>query len=352
MKRNCIENKIVNQRGGVEAKVLFPFLKEVDKDKYIHYLSKEYNWYAYFRYRKFTLQKYGYFVWKSNWRQILFQFMRPCRFITVKLYKVTASYPNDFFYHHYKWEKDNLLKGMIPRCREILEHVDEYREIYELLYDEESKKSLLYLIMGYLTLKYEYFSMARHEKEAVDYYPTDIFKDAPKNVIDCGGYTGDTASQFLKYYGQEVKKYYLFEPDEKNIIKARSNLESYSKNIVYVQAAVAENEGMTTFYANGAAGTIDKNGNERIRSVSLDSIVKEKIYFIKMDIEGSELMALKGARSHITKDAPDMAICAYHKPADIRELVKYIKTLVPSYKVYIRHYSDKEKETVLYFSIK
>lgn len=41
-------------------------------------------------------------------------------------------------------------------------------------------------------------------------------------------------------------------------------------------------------------------------------------------------------------------IIIYHKPEDIIALPSYILSLVPDYKMYIRHYSTNMAETVLY----
>ena len=67
-----------------------------------------------------------------------------------------------------------------------------------------------------------------------------------------------------------------------------------------------------------------------------------------MDIEGTEMEALKGAEYIIKKYKPKLAISIYHKPEDIVEIPKYILNINPDYKLYLRHYSDNAGETVLY----
>ena len=67
-----------------------------------------------------------------------------------------------------------------------------------------------------------------------------------------------------------------------------------------------------------------------------------------MDIEGSEMAALRGAKDTITKNKPKLAICLYHKPQDIWEIPIYIKKILPECKIYIRHHTDLLNETVCY----
>lgn len=67
-----------------------------------------------------------------------------------------------------------------------------------------------------------------------------------------------------------------------------------------------------------------------------------------MDVEGAELETLKGAKNIICRDKPKLAVCIYHKPEDMTDLPIYIKSLVPEYKLYVRHYSEEKYETILY----
>ena len=101
--------------------------------------------------------------------------------------------------------------------------------------------------------------------------------------------------------------------------------------------------------ADGGFSTIKNTGNMEIKVVSLDDFLNgQEATYIKMDIEGAELKALKGAKNTITKYKPKLALCIYHKPLDIIEIPLYLKTIEPRYKFYLRHYSNFHTETVLY----
>ncbi|MHB8062988.1 MAG: FkbM family methyltransferase, partial [Ruminiclostridium sp.] len=82
----------------------------------------------------------------------------------------------------------------------------------------------------------------------------------------------------------------------------------------------------------------DENGTTELRVLALDNMNHEVIgdLLIKMDIEGSELLALKGACNTIKKYKPYLAICVYHKTEDIFEIPKYLRSIIPSYKFYLR----------------
>lgn len=75
---------------------------------------------------------------------------------------------------------------------------------------------------------------------------------------------------------------------------------------------------------------------------------QDKISFIKLDIEGAELRSLQGAGRIILRNRPRLAVCLYHKKEDYWKISCYLKSLVPEYRLYIRHYSNYSAETVLY----
>jgi hypothetical protein len=74
----------------------------------------------------------------------------------------------------------------------------------------------------------------------------------------------------------------------------------------------------------------------------------ERIDYIKMDIEGAEVGALRGALASIHKFRPKLALSIYHRPDDFFAIGNLIFELGLGYKMYIDHHSTWDEETVLY----
>ncbi|MCK5615936.1 FkbM family methyltransferase, partial [Candidatus Pacearchaeota archaeon] len=74
---------------------------------------------------------------------------------------------------------------------------------------------------------------------------------------------------------------------------------------------------------------------EDIHLVTIDAFVKEynidRVDLIKMDIEGSEKEALKGARDTICKHNPVLVICTYHLPGDKKSVPELVKEMCGDY---------------------
>ena len=74
----------------------------------------------------------------------------------------------------------------------------------------------------------------------------------------------------------------------------------------------------------------------------------KKADFIKMDIEGAEQQALRGAEKSIRRFKPKLAITVYHSLEDFWEIPQWIAQLGLEYKLYLRHFTIHQEETVLF----
>lgn len=172
--------------------------------------------------------------------------------------------------------------------------------------------------------------------------------------IDVGAFNGDTIFDYIKYFGQQNGKILAFEPDENNFKQLSEVVKSSNlKNIELFKAAVGACSGKISFSQNGNMGShiVDKdNSSDLVDVFSLSDFIKEKPSFIKMDIEGAELDALKGAEDLIKLFRPNLAICLYHKPFDLFEIPTYLHKIVPEYKFKLRQHKRAFSELVLYAS--
>lgn len=172
--------------------------------------------------------------------------------------------------------------------------------------------------------------------------------------VDAGALNLETSLRFMEAcQSSHVQNYriHAFEPDAASCKRCRDMLKNMPEAAIQLYHAGLWSEDTTLYFeeAGNAASRItkEKTGTS-IRAVALDNCVSGPVTFIKMDIEGAELEALKGSRELIKRYRPRLAISAYHKKEDLVELPLYIKELVPEYKLYIRHYSNAGVETVLY----
>jgi hypothetical protein len=66
------------------------------------------------------------------------------------------------------------------------------------------------------------------------------------------------------------------------------------------------------------------------------------------DIEGVELLAVKGARDVIEKHRPVLAVCGYHTPDHLWRVPALMKTLAPDSRMFVRSHCVDGFDTVWY----
>ena len=222
----------------------------------------------------------------------------------------------------------------------VVTAVDANKEILNILRESGYPEELVFVWGGSTAVDHEqYFG-----PEFIEYEPEEVFvDDGCCNLRSCLA---------LREHCTHIKKVYAFEPDPENYQVCLRNMERYGFSEVVLLPFGTWSEQATLHFSMGLGGVshVNEEGETSIPVKPIDNVVdpKERVTFLKMDIEGSELESLKGARQMIQRDKPKLAICIYHKPEDMTEIPLYIKSLVPEYKFYIRHHSNRYGETVLY----
>ena len=153
-------------------------------------------------------------------------------------------------------------------------------------------------------------------------------------VFDCGAHVGVFTHMSLE---RGASKVVAIEPDPLNQDCLRRNLapEIATGKVVLVPKGVWSsaqtlvlsestlNSGNNSFVMGGGGQKIE------IPVTTIDTLVSElglpRVDYIKIDIEGSEREALKGARETVRKYRPRMMIDTYHRPDDLQVLPAVIR---------------------------
>lgn len=161
-------------------------------------------------------------------------------------------------------------------------------------------------------------------------------------VIDCGAHVGT----FTRYaLNRGASRVVAIEPEVVNTAMLEANFapEIASGRVKLIKAGVwdrretlelqtNENSARNSFLKKEAAAQ-----TETMVVLPLDEIVAElaldRVDFIKMDIEGAERRALRGAQQTIAAFKPRMAICTYHLIDDAVAIPTVVKNILPDYQI-------------------
>lgn len=183
-----------------------------------------------------------------------------------------------------------------------------------------------------------------------------IQPEAGDHVIDAGGCFGDTAAFFAQSVGPEGRVY-TFDPLSKHcqiINEVRQLNGLIGERITLIEAGVSDVNEHGSIHSNkdviNPGARVESGSGLPLRTI--DGVVADgtipRIDFIKMDIEGSELAALKGGEASIRAWKPKLAISLYHRLEDFCTIPQWINGLNLGYRFYLDHYSIHAEETVLY----
>lgn len=231
----------------------------------------------------------------------------------------------------------------------FLEHENEIKEVYENLADEESKRQFAAHVNCRINLNFEGLPDADTKNQ---YFPSDVVSLGLNEVfLDAGAYDGDTLKDFVSRTNGQFQKYLALEPDPVNYLK----LENVSKNFangrveVFPYAVGSENT-VLKFDATGGAGAgFSENGSIEVECKRVDDFFYDyKPTYLKFDIEGAELDALKGSEKTIETYRPKLAVCIYHLPDDLWSIFIYLHDKFPFYNFFARTHQYDGLDFVLY----
>lgn len=261
----------------------------------------------------------------------------------------------------YKWHLDFYLESMELACnwgdKQIL---DDLNKLLSFFKDEESLK----IILCHLR---EIFELSIEEENLVDFknfcrkpqyfLENGKYLEDKEFIVDCGAFIGDTLEDLVNVIGYEnFSSYDCYELDNSNFESLKENIQKFSDKVnsrIYLHQCGVGSKAEDIAYSFNQGGTcIGINGEMQGRIVTLDKeFESKKISFLKMDIEGSEQDALKGAEKIVKRDKPMCAICVYHTIKAFWEIPSILNKYVPEYNFILRHHTEIWEDTVCYAKI-
>ena len=216
-----------------------------------------------------------------------------------------------------------------------------YQKVSFLLAKEEIKKvkiplnCKLYVSTKDLGVSLYLLTKSKFEPEQTKLFLKEIKKG--NIVFDIGANIGYYTILASKLVGKKGRVY-AFEPDERNLRLLQKNLKlNNCQNVEVIPQPVSNQTALVGFLENTSQGeskikTSSLKGR-KIKAISLDDFVKQKrikkIDVLKMDIEGAEVLALKGGQNFLAK-TPHLKIFLECNPESLKEFGFETKDLLAS----------------------
>lgn len=221
--------------------------------------------------------------------------------------------------------------------------------LFDKLADEPSRQTLIDAI-----------ALRRTWNPALLRSPTPLEQYLPSGIpiprkqvrfVDGGAFDGDTLLQLVEQ-GVEFEAIAAFEPDLGNYAALRRRIASMElrEDVSVWPCGLDSTARQVRFQAQGLASSgMSATGDVVIQTVAIDEALPGfRPTYVKLDIEGAEADALRGMARAIAAARPALAVCVYHKPADLWELPRLVDHLLPDAKFFLRAHAYNGFDLVLY----
>jgi FkbM family methyltransferase len=218
---------------------------------------------------------------------------------------------------------------------------------FEILHDEPTREAFVAQIQLRLLADFECSGAPCPDEQ---YFPGLFSLNPDECFVDCGAYTGDTIRALLSLTDGRFRKVIAFEADPAVMPGLLAFREGTDSRVVIHNAAVTAHNGVVHFSGDGiGGGCIASSSGIEVPCVRLDDVLAgEIVSYIKMDIEGAELLALEGAHRSIWRNRPILAICGYHKPDHLWRVPVSLQNLAPDSALFLRSHCADGLDSVYY----
>jgi len=230
--------------------------------------------------------------------------------------------------------------------------IDDIRSCDSILCDDRTQRELREQVAWRYWLDYEMLSPPFDGKHT--YFPLDLLEPLQSEVfVDCGSFDGDSLHSFAEHWGGRFGHAFAFEPDPANRAALRLTIErmQLGDRATIMPYAVGNLNGAVSFVNSASAGShfASDSGGSTVKCRKLDDIDWPMApTYIKMDIEGAELEALRGAAETLRRHQPILAICTYHRSEHLWQVPNLIHSINPEYRIFLRRYAEECWEGVCY----
>lgn len=260
---------------------------------------------------------------------------------------------------------------------DLRRHEDRISEAFRLFDDPKSRelfiRRLALVASGYEYNSYRHFldtfsePVLRFGYESPErftaggsyfYFTNDVFRLREDEVlVDGGAYDGDSAAEFVRACARRRVSYrhiYCFEPDPGNYQRLCANTSGY-RHVTCFRFGLWSHRSAQRFVSSGRidafGARIQEGGRPAdtlIETAGIDELLPdEAVSLIKMDVEGAETEALRGAETAIRKHKPRLAVSVYHRTSDLYDLPLLVHRMLPDSKLYLRHFGNYFDDTML-----
>lgn len=228
----------------------------------------------------------------------------------------------------------------------MLEKFDRFLDLEHVWCDSKSRTVYYTALAGFISMDFTWFAYCCDDHDE-RYLPSDIgFVPGTEEIfVDCGAHDGAESILFAKRVANRFTRICAFEPDRTNFAVTTRNLNRYmidhrlDNMFCYPLGVYDRNDYLETSGHDVTVVVMDRHAESGGLFVArLDDVLEEMTY-LKLEIEGAELAALRGAHRLIRADKPVLAVAAYHKPDDLLALTDQIRSFDVGYDLKLRHHS-------------
>jgi FkbM family methyltransferase len=252
----------------------------------------------------------------------------------------------------WKYADQCLPHVVVDLPHRVLLEQEAVRMGFDLFQDDASRREYVAQVRWRL---WQDFAALPRPSAYDQYFPDDLFTMRQGEVfVDCGAFDGDTIRSLLKR-STDFGKIIALEPDPLSFQRLQQCVSelpaTIHSRISLGEVAAGAAQGTIHFASDGTTGAkmLEQGGTE-VACDRLENILAGLgPTYVKLDVEGAENDALRGASGILARGEAIWAVCVYHKQNDLWHLPLLLRSSVPAdYQLFLRKHGGEIFDTVCY----